>query len=73
MQEHRVALKEAIKVMGSQAALAEAIGKKQGHIWFWLHEAKKLSPSIAIKIEQATDGRVSRTRLCPELSPEFQP
>jgi DNA-binding transcriptional regulator YdaS (Cro superfamily) len=73
MKTHHEALKEAIKVMGSQAALARAVGKQQGHVWFWLKEAKKLSPSIAIKIEHATDGKVSRHDLCPELSPEFKP
>lgn len=73
MQTHRKALQEAIDALGSQAALARALKKKQGHIWFWLHEAKKLSPSIAIQIERATDGKVSRARLCPELSPEFKP
>lgn len=71
--KHRPALVKAINHAGSQAALAKKIGKQQGHIWFWLHEAKKLSPSIAIKIEHATKGEVSRSDLCPELSPEYQP
>lgn len=73
MQEHREALKAAIVVLGSQARLATALGKKQGHIWFWLHKAKKLSPSIAIEIEHATGGIVPRASLCPELSPEYRP
>jgi DNA-binding transcriptional regulator YdaS (Cro superfamily) len=64
---HRAALQEAIEIKGSQLALAEALGKKQGHVSFWLHKAKKISPSIAIAIEQATDGMVPRHRLCPEL------
>jgi DNA-binding transcriptional regulator YdaS (Cro superfamily) len=72
-QPHVPALREAIKVMGNQTALAKAIGKEQGHIWFWLKRAQKIPPTIAIKIEQATDGKVSRDRLCPELSPEYQP
>lgn len=70
---HVKPLQEAIEIVGSQAELARRLKKKQGHIWFWLKEAKKLSPGIAIKIEQATDGKVPRHRLCPELSPEFQP
>jgi DNA-binding transcriptional regulator YdaS (Cro superfamily) len=64
---HRAALKEAIDRLGGQVALADALGKKQGHVWFWLNRAKKLSPSIAIEIEQATGGIVPRHRLCPEL------
>ena len=72
MHEHRTALERAIKIMGSQAALAEAIGKKQGHIWFYLKKAQKLPPALAIKIEKATEYRVPRSDLCPELSPEFE-
>lgn len=70
---HRQPLREAITILGGQAALATAIGKKQGHIWFYLNEAQKLPPALAIKIELATEGKVSRDRLCPALSPEFQP
>jgi DNA-binding transcriptional regulator YdaS (Cro superfamily) len=64
---HRAALMEAIEIKGSQLALAKALGKQQGHVSFWLHKAKKISPSIAIAIEQATGGIVPRHRLCPEL------
>lgn len=70
-QPHHEALIEAIKIAGSQAALAKKLGKKQGHVWFWLNQAKKLTPTIAIKIEHATG--VSRDRLCPELDPEYLP
>lgn len=71
MQTHHEALRKAIEIAGGQAALAKAVGKSQGHVWFWLNEAKKISPTVAIKIEKATGGQVSRASLCPELSPEF--
>lgn len=73
MYEHKEPLQEAIEILGSQAALAKAIGKQQGHIWFYLNEAQKIPPALAIKIEHATKGKVSREKLCPELDPEFQP
>ena len=69
--KHVEPLREAIEIVGSQAKLAKAIGKEQGHIWFWLNRAQKITPPIAVKIEQATGGKVSRTKLCPELDPGF--
>jgi DNA-binding transcriptional regulator YdaS (Cro superfamily) len=70
MYEFREALKDAIRIKGTQAALAEAIGKEQGHIWFWLNKAKKLPAEIAIAIEQATNGKVPRSRLRSDIFPE---
>lgn len=48
------ALQKAVDIAGSQAALARLVGKKQGHIWWWLNEKSPLPPEIAIKIELAT-------------------
>jgi DNA-binding transcriptional regulator YdaS (Cro superfamily) len=73
MYEHREPLERAIKIVGSQAELARKLDKKQGHIWFWLKDAQKLPPAIAIQIEKATGGKVGRGELCPELAPEYQP
>lgn len=71
MQKHEAhhveALREAITECGGQSGLAKAVGKEQGHVWFWLKRAKKISPEIAIKIERATKGKVARDRLCPAL------
>lgn len=63
----KVNLQKAIDLLGSQAALARAIGKKQAHIWWWLRRAKALPPAQAIAIELATGGVVQRSDLCPEI------
>lgn len=70
MHTHREALLEAIKIAGSQSALAKALGKKQAHVWFWLNEAKKFPPAVAVQIEEATG--VSRQRFCPDVFRELR-
>jgi DNA-binding transcriptional regulator YdaS (Cro superfamily) len=64
---HQEALKRAITICGGQAALAAKIGRKQQHVWFWLNEAKKLPADVAPAIEVATDGKVTRYELCPDV------
>jgi len=60
-------LQSAIEIMGSQTALARACGVEQGHVWHWLNRAKKLPAERAIQIEHATNGRVTRHQLRPDL------
>ena len=63
------ALQRAVDVMGSQKALADAIGTSQSQIWFWLHESKNgLSPEFVIAVENATG--VSRHKLRPDIYPK---
>jgi DNA-binding transcriptional regulator YdaS (Cro superfamily) len=63
---HHEPLKRAIDICGSQKALADRIGKRQGHVWFWLNKARRIPIEDAVKIEHATEGKVSRQELCPE-------
>ena len=63
-------LKRAIEITGSQRKLAEAIGCSQQHVSFLMHHAKTLSGEIAVKIERATDGQITRHELRPDL---FEP
>lgn len=63
----RLALQKAIKTAGSQAELARRIGKKQAHIWNWLHRDKTVPAESVLAIEMATAGRVSRHDLRPDL------
>lgn len=64
---HQEALQRAIDIAGGQSALARLLGKKQGHVWHWLHQVQRLSPEIAIAIERATEGKVSRGELRPDI------
>lgn len=61
------ALERAIEAAGSQAELARRIGKKQAHIWNWLNRDKCVPAEVAIPIEQATEGKVTRHDLRPDI------
>jgi DNA-binding transcriptional regulator YdaS (Cro superfamily) len=63
LHEHILA---AISVHGSQAKLADAMGCSQQQISYLLR-AKAVSAKMALRIEQATNGTVSRHALCPEI------
>lgn len=64
------ALERAIKIVDGQSALARAIGEpiQQGHIWYWLREKDGQVPAEhCAAIERATDGKVSRHELRPDI------
>jgi DNA-binding transcriptional regulator YdaS (Cro superfamily) len=60
-------LEKAIATMGSQTALAKAIGKSQGHISKWL-ERKYVPAESVLAIESATG--IPRQKIRPDLYPE---
>lgn len=61
------ALQKAVEVAGSQAELARRIGKKQAHVWNWLHRDNEVPAEAAIPIETATGGKVTRHDLRPDI------
>lgn len=65
------AIKAAIDIVGSQQKLAEACKVKQPSVWAWLHGKKKVSAENAIRIERATNGRISASEIRPDLSVLF--
>lgn len=64
------ALEKAVRIVGSQVKLASLIGKKQGHIWNWLHRDERVPGEVVLDIEKATDFQVTRHELRPDLYPE---
>lgn len=54
----------AVRKSGSQAKLAERIGKKQGHVWSWLQRGY-CPPEMALVIECETG--VPKEDLRPDL------
>jgi DNA-binding transcriptional regulator YdaS (Cro superfamily) len=58
-----------VKVAGSQAELARRIGKKQAHVWNWLHRDAQVPAEAVLPIEAATAGQVTRHELRPDLYP----
>lgn len=63
------ALKRAVVIVGSQRALAEAIGAKQTTVSSWLLRGSGVSPRFCIPVEQATAGQITRHQLRPDLYP----
>ncbi len=60
-------IRRAIELAGSQRALAEKIGLSQQGISYLLNEAPQVSAEIAIAIDKATEGQVSKRRLRPDI------
>lgn len=64
---HRIHLERAIKIMGSQQALADAIGMSQQGVSYVLHSAPRITAEAAVAIERATKGAVRREQLRPDI------
>lgn len=60
------ALRKAISLAGSQAALAARIGKRQAHVSMWLRRGR-VGPLSCIAIEKAVGGQVTRYDLRPDV------
>jgi DNA-binding transcriptional regulator YdaS (Cro superfamily) len=62
------AIERAIDIAGGQSALARALGGsvKQAHVWYW-KENGEVPPEHCIAIEIATEGKVSRYELRPDV------
>jgi len=63
------ALQKAIKYVGSQKALAKAIGSKQQTVNWWLHKSRKVPPEYVLSIERVVNGAVTRYDLRPDIYP----
>jgi DNA-binding transcriptional regulator YdaS (Cro superfamily) len=59
----------AVEIAGGQAALARAIGGevKQQHVWYWLNKGAAVPAEHCGAIEAATNGRVTRKDLRPDV------
>lgn len=61
------AIRKAVEAMGSQTALAEAIGVSQGLVWQWCNGRLRVPAERCAGIERATEGKVTRQMLRPDL------
>lgn len=59
-------IEEAIGVVGTQARLAQAAASSQQTISRILHNGP-ITAEVAVRIDRATGGRVSKERLRPDL------
>jgi len=62
------ALQKACEETGGQKALADRIGVTQSMVWYWLEKSKRGVPAEYVDaIEQATEGKVTRHALRPDI------
>lgn len=57
----------AVELFGSQKKLADAVGCSQQHISLLIRGEVKVSAEIALALDEATKGEVSRRELRPDL------
>lgn len=67
MSDFHVAVSRAVAIVGGQAKLAVAVGCAQSEIWRLCNTAKSIPAATAVKISQATDGKVPLRDLMPEV------
>jgi DNA-binding transcriptional regulator YdaS (Cro superfamily) len=57
-------MEEAIEYFGSQRKMARALGCSYQNIQYWKN-CEHLPVKVALRIESATNGKVTRQMLCP--------
>jgi len=57
-------MEDAIKYFGSQTKMARALGCSHQNIQYW-RRCEHLPVKVALRIEKATNGRITRQMLCP--------
>lgn len=67
MSDFRLHIQEAVKIAGTQKALADAIGISQQGVSYLLTDAKDISPEIAAAIDRFTQGKISKSELRPDI------
>jgi DNA-binding transcriptional regulator YdaS (Cro superfamily) len=66
MTDLRSHIQRAVTLRGSQAKLASAMGCSQQQIAYLL-KASSITAEMAMKVDEATDGVVSRRHLRPDI------
>lgn len=62
-----IKLHKAIEILGGQCATARALGVRQSNVWNWINRDKRLPAQHCIPLEAATEGRVTRYDLRPDV------
>lgn len=66
------AVEKAIAIVGSQAALAKAVGKAQSTVSDWLNGNKQVSVEGALLLAGATNGQISASEFRPDKASLFE-
>lgn len=67
------ALKEAATMFGTMHRLSIKAGVAPSRMYEVLAGKRNISPTIALRLEKATEGKVTRHQLCPNCSWELYP
>ena len=73
MSEFRQHVRRAVEIVGGQAELARRIGMSQPSVHDLCHRTKRIRADVALQIEAATNGQVSRSDLLPTVWPPAAP
>jgi DNA-binding transcriptional regulator YdaS (Cro superfamily) len=65
----RALVAQAVLIAGSQGKLAEKIGRSQQQVSILCNTARSISAEDALAIDLATEGRVPKSMLRPDLWP----
>jgi DNA-binding transcriptional regulator YdaS (Cro superfamily) len=57
----------------SQAELARRLGVTQGMVWQWLKGVRRVSAEKVLALEEATNGKVTRHEIRPDIYPRSEP
>jgi DNA-binding transcriptional regulator YdaS (Cro superfamily) len=60
-------IKNAVEIMGSQRALADALGIRPVQVFKWYHGISAVPAIRCAAIEAATEGAVTRYQLRPDV------
>lgn len=73
MADWKEHVQRAVRLLGSQSRLAEALGCSQSKISWLLVTAEEISAEDALAIHRVTNGRVAAANLRPDLEPLLAP
>ena len=61
------AIKKAVRIVGTQSALANHLGVSPGLVWQWINGRRQVDPRHCLPIETATRGEVTPHELRPDV------
>lgn len=67
MDRTKQLLQDAIKEAGGQTKFAEALGISQQGVSYLVTKAKNVSAEIAVAIDKATNGKIKKSDLRPDI------
>lgn len=69
MEQGIEALRRAKDLIGSEAAMAVAVGVRQPSVNYILRNGKRVPAEWCLPVEHATGGKITRHQLRPDLYP----